>query len=193
MTWYIISFDQKHVPLHGHTIVLMHSCTESLLGCFSINIHDYVIQKFVISIFCTYDSPNKSDKYLRVQLLNHMIGLYLVLLRNWQIVFQSGCTILHFHQQRMRVPVTPHPHKHLVLPLFCFFSHSDSCTAVSHWFNKRYLSAGDKGDVLSITGLGRSPGRGNGHPLLYSCMENPMDRGAWRPCRPWGHKELDMT
>ena len=32
----------------------------------------------------------------------------------------------------------------------------------------------------SIPGLGRSPGEGNGNPLQYSCLENPMDRGAWR-------------
>ena len=31
-----------------------------------------------------------------------------------------------------------------------------------------------------IPGLGRSPGEGNGNPLQYSCLENPMDRGAWR-------------
>ena len=36
------------------------------------------------------------------------------------------------------------------------------------------------GDVGSISGLERSPGGGNGNPLLYSCLENPMDRGAWR-------------
>ena len=30
-----------------------------------------------------------------------------------------------------------------------------------------------------ISGLGRSPGGGNGHPLQYSCLENPRDRGAW--------------
>ena len=35
------------------------------------------------------------------------------------------------------------------------------------------------GDTSSILGLGRSPGGGNGHPLLYSCLENPMDRGIW--------------
>ena len=35
------------------------------------------------------------------------------------------------------------------------------------------------GDVDSITGLGRSPGEGNGNPLQCSCLENPMDRGAW--------------
>ena len=36
------------------------------------------------------------------------------------------------------------------------------------------------GDVSSIPGLGRSPGEGNGNPVQYSCLENPMDRGAWR-------------
>ena len=36
------------------------------------------------------------------------------------------------------------------------------------------------GDLGSIPGSGRSPGEGNGNPLQYSCLENPMDRGAWR-------------
>ena len=35
------------------------------------------------------------------------------------------------------------------------------------------------GDVGSILGSGRSPGEGNSNPLQYSCLENPMDRGAW--------------
>ena len=35
------------------------------------------------------------------------------------------------------------------------------------------------GDVGSIPGLERSPGGGNGNPLQYSCLEKPMDRGAW--------------
>ena len=34
-------------------------------------------------------------------------------------------------------------------------------------------------DVGSIPGLGRFPGEGNGNPLLYSCLGNPVDRGAW--------------
>ena len=41
-------------------------------------------------------------------------------------------------------------------------------------------SAGDKRDMGSIPGLGRSPGGGHGNPLQYSCLENSMDRGAWR-------------
>ena len=40
-------------------------------------------------------------------------------------------------------------------------------------------SACDAGDSGSIPGSGRSPGEGNGNPLHYSCLENPMDRGAW--------------
>ena len=36
------------------------------------------------------------------------------------------------------------------------------------------------GDVGLISGSGRLPGEGNGNPLQYSCLENPMDRGAWR-------------
>ena len=40
-------------------------------------------------------------------------------------------------------------------------------------------SACNEGDLGSIPGLGRSPGEGNGYPLQYSCLENPMDRGAW--------------
>ena len=41
-------------------------------------------------------------------------------------------------------------------------------------------SAGDLRDVDSIPGLGKSPGEGPGNPLQYSCLENPMDRGAWQ-------------
>ena len=42
------------------------------------------------------------------------------------------------------------------------------------------FNARDTGDVASIPGSGRSPGEGNGYPLQYSCLENPMDRGVWR-------------
>ena len=42
------------------------------------------------------------------------------------------------------------------------------------------LTAGDTGDAGSIPGVGRSPGRGNGHTPQYPCLENHRDRGAWR-------------
>ena len=42
------------------------------------------------------------------------------------------------------------------------------------------VNAGDVRDAGSIPGSGRSPGGGHGNPLRYSCLENPMDRGAWQ-------------
>ena len=54
-------------------------------------------------------------------------------------------------------------------------------------------SACNAGDQGSIPGLGRSPGEGNGNLLQYSCLENPMDRGAWRARAHGVAKELDMT
>ena len=48
-------------------------------------------------------------------------------------------------------------------------------------------NAGDARDVGFIPGLGRSPGREQGKPLQGSCLENPMDRGAW------GLQESDTT
>ena len=41
-------------------------------------------------------------------------------------------------------------------------------------------NAGDARDAASIPGSGRSPGEGHGNPLPYSCLENPMDKGAWQ-------------
>ena len=41
-------------------------------------------------------------------------------------------------------------------------------------------NAGDKRDTILIPASGRSSGEGHGNPLHYSCLENPMDRGAWQ-------------
>ena len=58
----------------------------------------------------------------------------------------------------------------IVITLCCLHFPGDSDGKVSA-YNAR--------DLGSIPGLGRSPGEGNGNPLQYSCLENPMDRGAW--------------
>ena len=56
------------------------------------------------------------------------------------------------------------------------------------------LSDYNVGDLGSILGSGRSSGEGNGNPLQYSCLENPMGGGAWQATySPWGCKESDMT
>ena len=58
----------------------------------------------------------------------------------------------------------------------------------------RAANAGDVRDVGSISVLGRFPGVGNGNLLQYSCLGNPMDRGAcWAIVSPWGCKVSDMT
>ena len=48
-------------------------------------------------------------------------------------------------------------------------------------------------DWSSISGLERPPGEGNGNPLQNSCLENPMDRGAWWATAHGVSEELDMT
>ena len=49
------------------------------------------------------------------------------------------------------------------------------------------------GDTSSIPGLGRYPEEGNGNPFHYSCLGNPMDRGAWRATVHGVAKETDTT
>ena len=49
-------------------------------------------------------------------------------------------------------------------------------TLLTEALRNLHANAGDPG---SISGLERSPGEGNGNPLQYSCLENPMDKGAW--------------
>ena len=73
---------------------------------------------------------------------------------------------------------------------FCWMLASD-------WASQVMLVAlacqcGDISDAVSIPGSGRSSGRGHGNPLQYFCLENLMDRGAWR-ATVHGGKELDMT
>ena len=54
-------------------------------------------------------------------------------------------------------------------------------------------SACNAEDVSLIPGWGRSPGEGSGNPLQYSCLKNPMDRGAWRATAHGVMKESDTT
>ena len=59
------------------------------------------------------------------------------------------------------------------------------------WWLSGKESACNSGDVGLIPGSGRSPGEGNGNLLQYSCLGNPMDRGAWRPTVHGVAKDLD--
>ena len=61
------------------------------------------------------------------------------------------------------------------------------------WWLSGKESACQAGDKGLIPGLGRSPGRGHGNPLQYSCLGNPRDRGAWWDAVHGVAKESDTT
>ena len=72
--------------------------------------------------------------YLRMELLSYTVTVYLpygnYVLRNCQTAFERGCTILHPHQQRMRVLICPHPCQHIIAHLL-YYSHSSGSEVVS--------------------------------------------------------------
>ena len=61
----------------------------------------------------------------------------------------------------------------------CIGGGGRGCSQVALVVTKLPASARDIRDWSSVSGLGRAPGRGHGKPLQYSCLKNPMDRGAW--------------
>ena len=80
---------------------------------------------------------------------------------------------------------TPEQHIALFMQVFTVFRGFPGGSEVK-------ASASNAGDLGSIPGLGRSPGEGNGKPLQYSCLENPMDSEAWKGT-VHGVAESDMT
>ena len=75
------------------------------------------------------------------------------------------------------------------LPGCRFHWHIIALSKLPMWFSCKEFAC-NAGDVGSIPGLGRSPGEGNGNPLQYSCLGNPMDRGGlWAAVR--GLQESD--
>ena len=93
---------------------------------------------------------------------------------------RSACAILLSPLQWMRVPVPPHSHQHLVLLVFFFLSLAFLLDFPDGTVGKESTcNAGYTRDTGSIPGLGRFSGEGNSNSLQYSCLVNPMDRGAW--------------
>ena len=88
-------------------------------------------------------------------------------------------------------------------PLFLLVSQGEEINGVKYYqlsvfpggsvVKNLLASAEDARDMGSIPESKRSPREGNGNPLQYSCLGNPMDRRAWRATVHGGCKELDMT
>ena len=62
---------------------------------------------------------------------------------------------------------------------FDYYWSWDNASQVALVIKNPLVNTGDTRDAGSILGLGRSSGKGQGNPLQYSCLENPMDRGVW--------------
>lgn len=92
-----------------------------------------VISSFRVYIFmyrCLYKNVFISLRYIPRSEVAHScyISVYKIL-----PVSQNGGTILQFHKQCMRGPVALPSHEHMVMPVFCYFSHSIRSVAISHW------------------------------------------------------------
>ena len=78
------------------------------------------------------------------------------------------------------------------MSIYCTCIHKGRTSQVAQWFKKK-KSSSQPGDSGSIPGSRRSLGEGNGNPLQYFCLRNPMDRGGWRATVHAFAKELDIT
>ena len=90
------------------------------------------------------------------------------------IVGSDPLTISAFLPQHLSVTY----HFSSGIPITCMLGYLRS-SWVAQLIKNLPANAGDARDPDLIPGLGRCPGEGNGNPLQYSCLGNPMDRGAW--------------
>ena len=88
------------------------------------------------------------------------------------LCFRSGCSSSQWPDAIEQDRKGPYPRKVPELAALSLSSHLHGSDGEA--------SACNVGDLGSIPELGRSPGEGNGNPFQYSCLENPMDRGAWQ-------------
>ena len=95
------------------------------------------------------------------------------------------CTHISTLQTSAQMPPPPSSPLYYFLPrknsscFVCATLHHEWASQMTQWVKNLSANAGDARGVDSIPGSGRSPGGGSGNPPQYSCLEKPMDRGAW--------------
>ena len=131
---------------------------------------------------CWYQLEGRRQMSLLIQSLGHRA-------RHRRVESGSG--------GRWRSPAQQYSTQHRVFPEPCFSFLPSSCQHSFPDGSDGKESAWNTRDLGSIPGSGRSPGEGNGNPLQYYCLENSMDRRAWRSqggsASLWGHKKSDTT
>ena len=114
---------------------------------------------------------NRKAYYVAFIFYPHIDGVSLVALQCGRPEFNSWVWKIHWRRDRLPTPV------------FLGFSGGSDGKE----------SACRVGDLSSIPGLGRSPGKGHGNPLQYSCLEKPHGQRSLVGYSPWNCKELDTT
>ena len=110
--------------LNVHSLSI-HSSTQEHLGCFqsislmtkvSVNIPK---QLFVLCPYKSFQFSSLNTKDYNSRIISYE---YVNFIQKWKTVFRSGCTMLNFHWQWIKVPVVPHPSQHLMLSVFLIFT-----------------------------------------------------------------------